>query len=59
MLQNPSDDKSALVRVIGLVPSGNKPIPEPTLIQISSIQVSVHHEKITNIHFTKQNKPIY
>ena len=29
-----TDDKSTLVQVIGLVPSGDKPLPEPMLTQI-------------------------
>ena len=36
-----TDDKSTLAQVNGLVPSGNKPLPEPMLIQI--YVVKWHH----------------
>ena len=40
-----TDDKSTLVQVInGLVPSGNKPLPEPMLTQIS---VAIWQHKAT------------
>ena len=37
MAQVPADDKSTLVQVMGLVPSGNKPLPEPMLTKIHDV----------------------
>ena len=54
IVHDPTDDKSTMVEVNGLAPSGNKPLPQPRLTQtyVGNYGIITHNE-LTKLNKTK------